>query len=157
MAWLRTVCLLLGVFSANLGHTLTPLPDSKPAFFSGDWVGTGGDDVFCFMRLRTDGTGTVLVSSPSGDWLGANIRWLNQRQSIILVDTAPVTADPHRRLTPLRQLSLSSGINQTIRLKLNEEKPACELQLRVALLRRADKAETLIDNPTDLRNTGGRH
>ena len=155
MTWFRIVCALLAGLVASSGHALTPLPDSRPAFFAGDWIGVGARDFFCFMRLRSDGTGTVLVSSASGDWLGASIRWRNQHQSIALIEVNPLPAKPDRRLMPLSQLSLSSGINQTIQLKLKEDTTVCELQLRARVLRRADQAEMLLDSLSGIRKSDG--
>jgi hypothetical protein len=147
MTWLRLFFMLLGGLGATSSQALTPLPDGSPAFFAGDWIGTGANDQFCFIRLRPDGVGTVLVSGASGDWLGASIRWRNQRQSIVLVDVSALPAEPRRRLMPLSRLALRSGINRTIHLKLNEDIPGCELQLRADVLRRAGQADMLLDNP----------
>jgi hypothetical protein len=118
-------------------------------------MGVGAGDIFCFMRLRSDGTGTVLVGSASGDWLGASIRWRNQRQSIALIEVNPWTFAPERRLMPLSQLSLSSGVNKTIQLKLKEDSPVCELQLRAGVERRAAQAESLLDSPAGMRKSDG--
>ena len=153
MTWLRIVCTLLGVLGTSSSQALTPLPESSSAFFAGDWIGTGSRDVFCFMRLQTDGIGTVLINGASGDWLGASIRWRNQRQRIVLIEAHPLLANPHRRLRPLSQLSLSSGINQTIQLKLDGDLPVCELQLRVDVQQRSDQAAMLLDRPADARKS----
>ena len=155
MTWLRIVGALLGVLSTSSSLALTPLPESSLTFFSGEWIGTGADDVFCFMRLGTDGTGTVLVGRASGDWLGAYIRWRNQRQRLELIEAVPLAADPHRRLMPLSGLSLSSGINKTIQLKLNKNAPVCELLLRSNVHRREDQAGSLLDIPATSRKTNG--
>ena len=155
VTWFRIICVLLAGLVASSGHALTPLPDSRPAFFAGDWMGVGARDIFCFMRLRSDGTGTVLVSSASGDWLGASIGWRNQRQSIALIEVNPLPAEPARRLMPLSQLSLSSGVNKTIQLKLKEDSPVCELQLRAGVERRGAQAESLLDGPAGIRKSDG--
>jgi hypothetical protein len=122
----------------------TPLPDTRLEFFAGDWIGTGVEDSFCFMRLLKDGSGTVLVSGASGDWLGATIRWRNERQVLKLVDAVPLPADPRRRLMALPSLTLSSGLNQTVRLGWQGRSSTCELQLRGAVSRRENEALALL-------------
>ena len=82
MTWLRLFFTLLAGLAASSSPALTPPRDNRPGFFAGDWIGTGADDLFCFIRLQPDGNGTVLVGSASGDWLGARIRWRNQQQSL---------------------------------------------------------------------------
>lgn len=149
MTSLRLFFTLLAALGASASPALTPPFDSRPGFFAGDWIGNGADDMFCFIRLQPDGNGTVLVSGASGDWLGARIRWRNQRQSMVLIEASPLSAEPRRRLLPLTRLDLRSGINQTLQLKLGERSPVCELQLRNRVLGRSGEAEMLLDRPTD--------
>jgi hypothetical protein len=134
---------------------LTPLPDSSNAFFVGDWIGVGADDNFCFMRLRSDGSGAVLVNGASGDWLGATIRWRNQRQNFALLEFIPMPFEPHRRLMPLKTLVVNSGVNKTIRLQSTDGDLGCELQLRADVLQHAEQAEHLLGPASDARKAGG--
>jgi len=156
MTWLRMVFALLAVLGASPSPALTPPLDNRPGFFAGDWIGTGAEDLFCFIRLQPDGTGTVLVGSASGDWLGARIRWRNRQQSMELIETSPLAAEPGRRLLPLSGLTLRSGINRTLQLKPGERIPVCELQLHDGVLRRAGQARMLLDNAGDSRKSDGR-
>jgi len=154
--WLRLFFTLLAALAASSSPALTPPLDNRPGFFAGDWIGTGADDLFCFIRLQPDGNGTVLVGSASGDWLGARIRWQNQRQSLVLIEASPLAAEPHRRLMPLSGLTLRSGINQTLQLKPGERSPLCELQLRDRVLSRYEQAGMLLDKPAEARKSDGR-
>lgn len=156
MTWLRLLFSLLAALGASSSPALTPPLDNHPGFFAGDWIGIGADDLFCYIRLQPDGNGTVLVSSASGDWLGAHIRWSNRQQSMVLIEVSPLPADPGRRLLPLSGLTLRSGINQTLQLKPGERSPLCELQLRDRVEHRAGQAGMLFDNPTEVRKSDGR-
>lgn len=155
MTWLRLFFTLLIALGASASLALTPPLDNRPGFFAGDWIGTGPEDMFCFVRLQTDGNGTVLVRGASGDWLGARIRWRNQQQSVVLVAASPFPVELGRRLLPLIQLDLRSGINQTLQLKSGVRNPVCELQLSNKVLRRSREAEMLLDNPADIRKSDG--
>ncbi|MGB8694470.1 MAG: hypothetical protein WCD08_13275 [Steroidobacteraceae bacterium] len=152
----RLVCILVGALAASSGFALSPPLDSSPAFFSGDWVGMGANDNFCFMRLRPDGLGTVLISSPSGDWVGARIRWHNQRQSMVVSEVNPLPGDPHRRLLPLSQLTLRVVFGGTFQLVLNTDIPTCELQRRTSVQRRMEEAELLLNSPAEARKANDR-
>lgn len=154
MAWLRTVFVLFFGLSATAAPAQSPLPDGSPAFFSGDWIGTGAQDNFCFMRLHPDGMGTVLAMSASGDWLGARIRWRNERQRIVVMAVHPLPGDPHRRLAPLPRLSLSMGFGSTMHLEMDKGSPVCELQRRAAVQRNVNNAEMLLNGPA---NAAGGH
>lgn len=160
MTWLRLFFTLLAALGTSSSPALTPPFDTRPGFFAGDWIGTGADDQLCFIRLQPDGNGTVLVSSASGDWLGARIRWRNQRQSLVLIEVSPEVslfpAEPARRLMPLSGLTLRSGINQTLQLKPGERSPVCELQLHNRVLSRSEQAGILLDSPADVRKSDGR-
>ena len=138
---------LIATFGALDATATTPLPDGRPEFFVGDWAGTAGEDSFCFMRLKNDGSGTVLLSGASGDWFGATIRWRNERQVLKLVSAVPLPADPQRRLMALPRLTLSSGMNRTARLGWEGHASPCELQLKSELLRREKEALVLLDTP----------
>jgi hypothetical protein len=160
MTWLRLFFALLAALGTSSSPALTPPLDNRPGFFAGDWIGTGAEDMFCFIRLQPDGNGTVLVSSASGDWLGAHIRWSNQRQSLVLIEVSPeispLPAEPGRRLMPLSGLTLRSGMNQTLQLKPGERSPVCELQLRDRVMSRTGQAGMLLDRPAEVRKYDGR-
>jgi hypothetical protein len=95
--------------------------------------------------------------SASGDWLGARIHWRNERQSIVVTAIHPLPDDPHRRLAPMMELSLSTGFGVTMHLKLDKDSPVCELQRRASVQRNVGNAEMLLNDPGDVsRAHGGR-
>jgi hypothetical protein len=155
MTWFRVLFVLLGGISATSAHAQSPPLDGSPAFFAGDWIGTGAQDNFCFMRLRADGSGTVLAMGAAGDWLGARFRWRNQQQNIVVMAVQPLPDDPRRRLAPLTQLSLSMGFGTTIHLTLNKNSPLCELQRRASVQRNMAYAEMLLNDAADVASTHG--
>jgi hypothetical protein len=140
----RFLFTLLAGLHETCGFAQSPLPDESPAFFSGDWIGTGAQDAFCFMRLQPDGMGTVLAMSASGDWLGARVRWRNRRQNLEILAVHPLPGDPHRRLAPLSGFSLSLGFGTTIRLRLDAGTAYCEMQRRAAVERNVGNAGMLL-------------
>lgn len=155
MPWLGLLFAMLGLLAAGAAQSLTPPLDSRPAFFAGDWIGTGSRDTLCFLRLQPDGSGTLLVGGASGDWQGARLRWRNQRQTIELLELSPLPADPSRRLMPLAPLTLHSGVNQTIQLMRGERLPLCELQRQIDVQRRAGEAAALLAVPADASKAHG--
>ncbi len=110
----------------------SPPPDQSSAFFAGEWSGTGAQGSYCYLELAADGTGWVLLDGGSGDWLGARIRWHNQRQSLQVDDVVPLRASPARRIMSLEQVQLGGGFNQSLRLTSKSLPGGCDLQ-RVAL------------------------
>ena len=62
VTWLRLFFILFAALGASSSPALTPLLDNRPDFFAGDWIGTGAEDLFRYIRLQPDGNGTVLVS-----------------------------------------------------------------------------------------------
>lgn len=140
------VCMvLIAALGVGQATALTPLLDVRADYFVGDWLGTGGDDSYCFVRLRQDGSGTVLVSGASGDWFGAQVRWRNERQTLRVVEVLPLAANPRRRLMPLPQLTLTSGMNRTAQLSWNTRISPCELRLRSEQDHRQGEANLLLD------------
>jgi hypothetical protein len=151
----RVVFALLAGLCGTCGFTQSPLPDESPAFFAGDWMGTGAQDNFCFMRLHADGSGTVLAMGASGDWLGARISWRNQRQNIVVVAAQPLPADPRRRLAPLPRFSLNMGFGTTIHLRLEAGTALCEMQRRAAVDRNVSNAGTLLEGADAIEGAHG--
>jgi hypothetical protein len=149
--------ILLAILGATSAPAQSPPLDGSPAFFSGDWIGTGTRDDFCFIRLHPDGRGTVLLMGAGGDWLGARIRWRNERQSLVVLAVQPLPNDPHRRLAPLDQLSLGTGFGTTIHLRLDKQgSPVCELQRRTMVQQNVSAAELLLDDPADHAGSHGK-
>jgi len=109
-------------------NALTPLPDSSPSFFSGEWAGTGEHGTYCYLNLSADGWGWVLIDGGSGDWLGARMQWRNRQQALQIEKIIPLQVSIQLRVMPLEKFVLSSGFNQTLRLTWNEKSGCCHLQ-----------------------------
>lgn len=120
---LALVCVWLGTAKA-----LTPLPDTSPGFFAGEWAGAGSQGSYCYLNLRVDGSGWVLIDGGTGDWLGARMQWRNQQQSLQVEHIIPLQASAQFRVMPLEKFVLSSGFNQSLTLTWNEPSGGCHLQ-----------------------------
>ena len=117
-------------WAAGLGtvNALTPLPDVSPDFFAGEWYGNGEHGAACYLSLNADGSGAVLIDGGSGDWLGAGLQWRNERQTLRVLKTLPVSAAPRERLGPLETFVLTTGLNQSLRLTWSGQSNGCQLQ-----------------------------
>lgn len=120
---LALVCVWLGTARA-----LTPLPDTSPGFFAGEWAGTGPHGAYCYLNLSADGWGWVLIDGGTGDWLSARMQWRNQQQSIQVEHIIPLQTSAQLRIVPLEKFVLSSGLNQSLNLTWNEPSCGCHLQ-----------------------------
>lgn len=120
--------LVLVVVWLGTAHALTPLPDTSPGFFSGEWAGTAPQGAYCYLNLSADGSGWVLIDGGAGDWLGARLQWRNQQQSLHVEHIIPLQASAQLRVMPLEKFVLSSGFNQSLKLTWNEPSGGCHLQ-----------------------------
>ena len=120
--------LILVFMGLGTAKALTPLPDTSPGFFSGEWAGTGHHGAYCYMSLSPDGRGWVLIDGGTGDWFGARMQWRNQQQSLQVEQIIPLQASPQRRILPLEKFVLSSGFNQSLQLTWNDPSGGCHLQ-----------------------------
>ena len=144
---MRIALLLVCVGSA---HALTPLPDSSPGFFAGEWSGIGEHGRYCYMTLLADGRGWVLVDAGSGDWLGARMQWRNRRQALEVDKIVPLAASPQRRVMPLQKLELRSGVNQSLALTWGAPAAGCHLQKVDAAARHLERARNAMQSlPAD--------
>lgn len=109
-------------------HALTPLPDTSPGFFSGEWAGAGHHGAYCYLNLSADGWGWVLIDGGTGDWLGARMQWRNQQQALQVEKIIPLPASPQLRVLPLDKFVFSSGFNQSLKLTWNDPSGGCHLQ-----------------------------
>ena len=107
---------------------LTPLADTSPAFFAGEWAGAAQQGGYCYLALDVDGSGVVLIDGGSGDWLGARLRWHNERQSLQVDKVMPLAFSAQRRVMPLQAIVLRSGLNQSLALGWSTASPGCQLQ-----------------------------
>jgi hypothetical protein len=124
----RCGLVLLGVAALAPAQALTPLPDSSPAFFAGEWAGAAGQGGYCYLALDAGGTGVVLIDGGSGDWLGARLRWHNDRQSLQVDEVMPLAFSAQERMMPLPAFTLRSGLNQSLALAWGTASPGCQLQ-----------------------------
>lgn len=127
---LARVSLPLLLILAALGpsHALTPLPDLSQDFFAGEWTGNGENGAACYLLLSPDGSGTVLIDGGSGDWLAARLQWRNDRQTLRVVQSVPMSVSPQERLGPLETFVLITGMNRSLRLTWNGQSTGCQLQ-----------------------------
>ncbi len=123
-------CLRLVLVVSCLGtaHALTPLLDSSPGFFAGEWAGTGAQGSYCYLKLTADGWGWVLIDGGSGDWLAARMKWRNRRQALQIEEIIPLPASPRLRVMPLERFVLDSTFNQSLKLTWGTQAGDCQLQ-----------------------------
>jgi hypothetical protein len=107
---------------------LTPLPDSSPGFFTGEWAGIGAQGAYCYLILNADGRGSVMIDNGSGDWLGARIKWRNRQQSLEIENIIPMPTSHQLRIMPLERFRLSTGFNQSLQLNWSDHSEGCYLQ-----------------------------
>ena len=124
---ISTVFMVLFI-CVETANALTPLPDSSPGFFAGEWSGIGGQGSYCYINMKVDGRGVVLIDSGSGDWLGAQIQWRNRKQAVEVEKITPLPASSQLRIMPLDRFSLSTAFNQSLKLTLNGHSDGCYLQ-----------------------------
>lgn len=124
-------------------NALTPVPDSSPSFFSGEWAGAGEQGAYCYLNLSADGWGWVLIDGGGGDWLGAQVQWHNSRQSLQVEKIIPLATSSQRRIMPLATFILRSGFNHSLHLTWNKQLTGCEMQ----------KVKTMKNNLNRARNS----
>lgn len=134
-------------------NALTPLPDSSPSFFSGEWAGIGEHGTYCYLNLGADGWGWVLIDGGSGDWLGARMQWCNRQQALQVEKVVPLPTSTQLRVMPLEKFVLSSGFNQSLRLTWNEQSGICHLQKIGTMAQQLIRARTTINGlpPGEMR------
>jgi hypothetical protein len=126
---MRTFITLLVFFvCVQIANALTPLPDGSPGFFSGEWAGTGAQGAYCYVNMSPEGHGLVLIDNGSGDWLGSRINWRNRQQSLDVEKNSPLPISTQLRIIPLKQFTLSSAFNQSLKLNWNNYSNECNLQ-----------------------------
>jgi hypothetical protein len=125
----RVAGILLGFAWAGIATALSPPLDSSLDFFAGEWAGTGAQGSYCYLDLRADGWGWLLVDGGGGDWLGARIQWHNRQQSLQVDKIAQIQNSIELRVMQLKQFVLVSEFNQSLRLTWKESPAGCELQL----------------------------
>lgn len=121
------LCLLV---CAGAGHAEAPSPppDASPDFFAGEWIGTGGQGSYCYLKLGADGWGSVLVNVGAGDWMASRLRWHNDHQSLHVDQVVPVKPSPALRVMRLGSFALGGGFNQSLQLTWKGAVAGCEMQ-----------------------------
>lgn len=135
---IKRIALLLAC--AGSAHALTPLPDSSPGFFAGEWSGIGEHGRNCYLTLHADGWGWVLIDAGTGDWLGARMQWRNQKQALTVERIVPLAASPQRRVMPLTKFELRGGFNQSLVLTWQAAVSGCHLQKVEVVARHLERA-----------------
>lgn len=143
MRKLMRMVLLSGWFGS--ASALTPLPDTSPAAFAGEWAGTGEQASYCYVQLSADGWGQVLVDSGAGDWLGARIQWRNRQHGLQVDKVIPTPVSSQLRIMPLKTMLLRSGFNHSLSLTWNQGLRACQLQRIESAARRLDRARRAVE------------
>lgn len=127
-------------------HALTPPLDSSAGFFAGEWSGTGAQGSYCYLDLKNDGRGIVLIDGGSGDWLGAQIQWRNRKQALDVEKIIPLPFSSQLRVMPLERFTVSTELNQTLKLTWSSHSDSCYLQ----------KTDITANNLTRARNVSSR-
>ncbi len=120
--------LLLLFTCLGAANALTPLPDSSPSFYSGEWAGIGEQGSYCYLNLGADGWGWVLINGGAGDWLGARVQWRNRHQTLEIEKAIPLPFSSKQRVMPLETFVLRSEFNQSLSLTWSAKSPGCQLQ-----------------------------
>jgi len=135
---------VLVVALVGSASALTPLPNSAPEFFAGEWAGIGEHGTYCYLNLSADGRGWALIDRDGvGNWFSARIHWRNRQQTLEVERVIPLPAAPQLRILPLDTLSLQTGFNQSLQLSWGKPSDSCHLQ----------KVETAADRLTQARRT----
>lgn len=81
---MRNLLLVASVLGASFAAlALSPLPDRRPQFFAGEWVGLGEMNTLCWMSLVADGSGRFRGRAPNGTVVDVAItHWENVNQSL---------------------------------------------------------------------------
>ena len=137
------VIVLLGAL-AN-AQALTPRPDNSPDLFAGEWAGTGGFGSYCYLHLDPDHRGTLLIDAGSGDWLGARLQWRNEQQNLVVESLVPLPLVSARRVLPLTQAVIRTGVNLSLSLRWSAAGDECKLQRAETLARHLNRAREVID------------
>ena len=106
----------------------SPPLDSSPAFFTGEWSGTGPRGGYCYVNMNRDGSVVALINGGTGDWLGARFYWHNLQQSIEVKKIIPLPFSSQFRVMPLQQVTLRSGFNLALTLNGGSQAGTCQLQ-----------------------------
>ena len=152
---MRHVIAAIALMVATVADTgaLTPAADTSAAYFAGEWTGVGERGAACYLNLSADGRGWVLVDAGAGDWMGASMVWRNNQQALVVDQAIPLAASARLRTMPLEKFTLSSGMNQSMKLVWREASGVCLLQRTETT---ADQLARAREVMTRLRPKGGK-
>ncbi len=152
---MRHVMVALVLTAATVADTgaLTPAADTSAAYFAGEWTGIGERGAACYLNLGADGRGWVLVDAGAGDWMGVSVVWRNKQQALVVDQAIPMAASARLRIMPLEKFTLSSGVNQSMKLVWREPSGVCLLQRTETT---ADQLARAREVMTQLRPKGGK-
>jgi len=131
----------------------SPPPDRSNGLFAGEWAGVGEGSSHCYLKLEPNGQGWVLIDAGSGDLLGAQLRWHNQRQSLQIDEITSLVASPHLRTMPLTQLKLLSGFNQSLKLVWHASSGTCQMQRTTVSAYQLSQAREVLEK---IKSGGGK-
>ena len=86
-----STAMLICLFSASPStvFALTPLPDRRPEFFAGEWVGIGPSATHCRLRLDISGRGQLRLRQMNGTTVDVKIeKWTNQNQTLQITSSS---------------------------------------------------------------------
>jgi hypothetical protein len=129
-----------------MASAVTPLPDTSPGFFAGEWAGAAAQGGYCYLTLDVDGSGVVLIDGGAGDWLGARVQWHNEQQSLQVDKAMPLAFSAQRRVMPLQALVVHSELNQSLGLSWGGSPVGCHLQKIEATARQLQRARQAIQD-----------
>jgi len=140
---MRPFIMLALLFSWSwTASALTPLLDSSPGFFAGEWAGHAEQGGYCYLNLNADGTGLTLIDGGTGDWLGARMQWRNQQQSLLVESITSMPVSAQQRIMPLDTFVLRTGFNQSLNLSWSPLTSACQLQKLESTARHLERARS---------------
>ena len=146
-----TVIAVVLVFLTT-ARALTPRLDESSDFFAGEWSGNAAQGGYCYLNLRADGHGWVLIDAGSGDWLGARIDWHNQRQAVAVEKITPLPNTMQLRVMPVSGLTLTTEFNRSLALSWGQPASSCQLQKIEAAAQHLMQARALV---ATLRTSAG--
>lgn len=139
------VLLLLMCVSAGHVQAQSPPLDTSAGLFAGEWIGTGAEGSYCYVKLSADGWGSVLVDGGSGDWMASRFQWHNDHQALLVDKVVPVKPSPALRVMRLDSFALGGGFNSSLQLTWKGPSAGCALQRMEATAARLGRARDVVN------------
>ncbi len=90
----------------------------------------------------------MLIDGGAGDWLGAQLRWRNHQQRLVVERITPLPFSAQRRIMPLASFELRTGLNQSLSVHWNAHGRSWQLQKLDAMARHLGRARAAIEGAT---------